>query len=141
MLIGPVSALYLLSRGLSLGGIAYLKGLQALIILLVDAPFGYFADRYGFTIVGAVIPSVSSGASPSAQQMAQLVEHIKATGAPAIFLETGSNPQLARQLAQEAGVKAVTELYTHSITESDGPAPTYLEMMKYNVKTIVEGLK
>ena len=59
--------------------------------------FGYFADRYGFTIVGAVIPSVSSGASPSAQQMAQLVEHIKATGAPAIFLETGSNPQLARQ--------------------------------------------
>lgn len=103
--------------------------------------FGYFADRYGFTIVGAVIPSVSSGASPSAQQMAQLVEHIKATGAPAIFLETGSNPQLARQLAQEAGVKTVTELYTHSITESDGPAPTYIEMIRFNVKTIVDALK
>ncbi len=103
--------------------------------------FGYFADRYGFTVVGTVIPSVSSGASPSAQQMAQLVEHIKATGAPAIFLETGSNPQLARQLAQETGVKAVTELYTHSITEADGPAPTYIEMIRFNVKAIVEALK
>lgn len=103
--------------------------------------FGYFADRYGFTIVGAVIPSVSSGASPSAQQMVQLVEHIKSTGAPAIFLETGSNPQLARQLAQETGVKTVTGLYTHSITGPDGPAPTYIEMIRYNVTAIVGGLK
>ena len=103
--------------------------------------FGYFADRYGFTIVGAVIPSVSTGASPSAQQMAQLVEHIRATGAPAIFLETGTNPQLARQLAQEVGIKVVTELFTHSITEANGPAPTYIDMMKYNVKAIVDGLK
>ncbi|NLG85396.1 MAG: MFS transporter, partial [Firmicutes bacterium] len=57
MLIGPVSALYLLSRGLSLGGIAYLKGLQALIILLVDAPFGYFADRcsYKLSLMAGVV--------------------------------------------------------------------------------------
>jgi len=103
--------------------------------------FGYFADRYGFTIVGAVIPSVSTGASPSAQQMAQLVEHIRATGAPAIFLETGTNPQLARQLAQETGIKVATGLFTHSITEANGPAPTYIDMMKYNVKAIVDGLK
>jgi ABC-type Zn uptake system ZnuABC Zn-binding protein ZnuA len=103
--------------------------------------FGYFADRYGFTIVGTVIPSASTGASPSAQQMAQLVEHIRAVGAPAIFLETGTNPQLARQLAQEAGVEVVTELFTHSVTGPDGPAPTYLEMMRYNVKAIADGLK
>ena len=44
--------------------------------------FGYFADRYGFTIVGTVIPSVSTGASPSAQQLARLVDQIKTTGAP-----------------------------------------------------------
>lgn len=103
--------------------------------------FGYFADRYGFTVVGTVIPGASSGASPSAQEMAALVEHIKEAGAPAIFLETGNNPQLARQIAQEAGVKVVTELYTHSITSASGPAPTYIEMMRYNVKTIVEALK
>ncbi|MGQ9841907.1 MAG: metal ABC transporter substrate-binding protein, partial [Anaerolineae bacterium] len=91
--------------------------------------FGYFADRYGFTIVGTVIPSVSTGASPSAQEMAALIEHIKEHAAPAIFLETGTNPQLARQIAQEAGIKVVTELYTHSITDASGPAPTYIDMM------------
>lgn len=103
--------------------------------------FGYFADRYGFTIVGTVIPSINTGASPSAQEMAQLVEHIKQAGAPAIFLETGANPQLAKQVGQEAGVKVVTELFTHSITETDGPAPTYLDMMKYNAKVIADALK
>lgn len=103
--------------------------------------FGYFADRYGFTLVGTVIPSVSTGASPSARQMAALIEHIQEHAAPAIFLETGANPQLARQIAQEAGVKVVTELFTHSITDAKGPAPTYLDMMKYNVKAIVEALR
>lgn len=57
--------------------------------------FGYFADRYGFKIIGTIIPSVSTGSSPSAQQMARLVDHISETGAIAIFLETGSNPNLA----------------------------------------------
>ena len=72
--------------------------------------FGYFADRYGFTIIGTVVPSVSTGSSPSAQQLAQLVDRIKATGAPAIFLETGANPQLAEQVAAETGVMVVTDL-------------------------------
>ena len=67
--------------------------------------FGYFADRYGFRVVGAIIPSVSTSASPSAQQMAALIDQIKASGAPAIFLETGSNPQLAQQIAGETGVQ------------------------------------
>jgi ABC-type Zn uptake system ZnuABC Zn-binding protein ZnuA len=103
--------------------------------------FGYFADRYGFQVVGTVIPSVSTGASPSAQQLARLVDRLKATHAPAIFLETGANPQLADQLAQEIGIKIVTDLYTHSVTESGGNAPTYIDMMRYNVQKIVEALK
>ena len=103
--------------------------------------FGYFADRYGFRVVGTVIPSVSTGASPSAQQLASLVDHLKATNAPAIFLETGANPQLANQLAQEIGIKIVNDLYTHSVTESSGNAPTYIDMMRYNVQKIVEALK
>ncbi|MBK9231290.1 MAG: zinc ABC transporter substrate-binding protein [Anaerolineae bacterium] len=86
-----------------------------------------------------MIPSVSTGASPSAQQLAS--DRIKATGAPAIFLETGASPQLAQQLAQEVGIKAVTELFTHSITDAKGTAPTYLDMMRYNVKAIVQALK
>jgi ABC-type Zn uptake system ZnuABC Zn-binding protein ZnuA len=103
--------------------------------------FGYFADRYGFKIIGTVMPSVSTGSAPSAQQLAALIDHIKATGAPAIFLETGTNPQLADQVAQETGAKVVTNLYTHSVTAANGPAPTYLEMMQANTNAIVDALK
>lgn len=103
--------------------------------------FGYFADRYGFTVIGAIIPSATTGASPSAQEMAALVEQIRKTGAPAIFLEAGRSPQLAQQIAAETGARVVTEIYTHSLTDANGPAPTYIEMMKYNVTRIVEALK
>jgi ABC-type Zn uptake system ZnuABC Zn-binding protein ZnuA len=103
--------------------------------------FGYFADRYGFRIVGAVIPSVSTNASPSAKELAALTDRIRQTGAPAIFLETGANPQLADQLAGEAGIKVVTDLYTHSVTAAGGSAPTYIDMMRFNVGKIVEALK
>jgi ABC-type Zn uptake system ZnuABC Zn-binding protein ZnuA len=103
--------------------------------------FGYFADRYGFRVVGTVIPSVSTGASPSAQQLAQLVDRLKATKAPAVFLETGANAQLAEQLAAETGITVVTDLYTHSVTEPGGVAPTYIEMMRQNVQKVVAALK
>lgn len=99
---------------------------------------GYFADRYGFRIVGAIVPSASTGASPSAGEMAQLIADIRAWGAWAIFLETGTNPQLAEQIARETGVRVVTGLYTHS---TGSEAPTYIAMMQHNVRTIVEALK
>jgi len=102
---------------------------------------GYFADRYGFTIVGTVLPSVSAGASPSAQQLTQLIGHIRASGAPAIFLETGANPQLAQQIAAETGVRVVATLYTHSLTDATGAAPTYIDMMKHNTRVIVDALR
>jgi ABC-type Zn uptake system ZnuABC Zn-binding protein ZnuA len=103
--------------------------------------FGYFADRYGFKIVGAIVPSVTSNASPSAQEMAALVDRVRAAGAPAVFLETGANTQLADQLAHETGIKVVTGLLTHSVSAAGGPAPTYLEMMRYNTTMIVNALK
>jgi ABC-type Zn uptake system ZnuABC Zn-binding protein ZnuA len=102
---------------------------------------GYFADRYGFKIIGTIVPSVSTGSSPSAKQLAALADRIKATGAKAIFLETGTNPQLARQLAKETGIKVVTDLYTHSISTPSSPAPGYIDMMKYNTSAIVDALK
>lgn len=103
--------------------------------------FGYFADRYGFRIVGMIVPNVSTGASPSAQQVARLVQQIKAAQAKAIFLEASTNPQLAQQIAKETGAKVVTGLRTHSITEANGSAPNYIAMMQFNVKLIVDALK
>jgi ABC-type Zn uptake system ZnuABC Zn-binding protein ZnuA len=102
---------------------------------------GYYADRYGFKIVGAVVPSFSTDASPSAQQLAQLVNAVRATGARAVFLDTGSNPQLAQQVAQEAGIKVVADLYTESLSPAGGPAPSYIEMMRYDTRAIVDALK
>ena len=102
--------------------------------------FGYFADRYGFRIIGTVIPSVSSDAAPSARQLARLVDGLKAAHARAVFLETGANPQLADQVAREAGISVVTSLYTHSLSGESGPAPTYIDMMRYDVTTIVKAL-
>jgi ABC-type Zn uptake system ZnuABC Zn-binding protein ZnuA len=102
---------------------------------------GYFADRYGFKLVGAILPGFSTGASPSAGDLARLADCIKSSGAPAIFLEAGVNPQLADQLAQETGIRVVTGLYTHSITAPGGNAPDYISMMKYNTQAIVDALK
>ena len=103
--------------------------------------FGYFADRYGFTVVGAIIPSITSGAAPSARELAALINQIRSSAAPAIFLETGTNPQLADQVASETGAKVVLDLYTHSRSAPGGPAGTYIDMMKYDVTTIVKALK
>ncbi len=101
---------------------------------------GYFAERYGFTVVGTVVESFSTDASPSAQQMAGLIDQIKASGAPAIFLDASDNPVLAEQIAAETDVTVVTDLHLESLTDG-APATTYLEMMKHNVTRIVDALK
>jgi ABC-type Zn uptake system ZnuABC Zn-binding protein ZnuA len=103
--------------------------------------FGYFADRYGFHVVGTILPSVSTDAEPSAQQLSQLTDRIRSSGVKAIFLERGTNTQMADQIARETGVKVVYNLLTHSITPPGGEAPTYLEMMKFDVNVIVEALQ
>ena len=101
---------------------------------------GYFAERYGFTVIGAVLPSVSSDASTSAGQMAELIEQIKSSGTPAIFLDEVENPALAQQIADETGVNVVADLHLESLTDGP-PAATYIDMMKHNVTQIVNALR
>lgn len=110
------------------------------LIVTNHESFGYFADRYGFKVVGTIIHSVSSGSTPSAQQLAALVDKMRSSGASAIFMETGSNPQLAEQLSKETGIKVVYDLYTHSISSADGKASSYIDLMKYNVDQMVTAL-
>jgi ABC-type Zn uptake system ZnuABC Zn-binding protein ZnuA len=101
---------------------------------------GYFAEHYGFEVTGSIIPSFSSNAAPSAQEIARLIDAIKKIKAPAIFLDTADNNTLAQQIAGETSVKIVDDLHLESLTEG-APAATYIEMMKYNVSKIVEALK
>lgn len=111
--------------------------LERRLLVTNHESFGYFADRYGFQVIGTIVPSFSSGSSPSAQQLVQLVEAIKSTGAPVIFLESGTNPDLAEQVAREAGVEVIVDLLTHSVEPPGG----YIQMLEYNTSAIVEALK
>ena len=101
---------------------------------------GYYAERYGFEVVGAVIPSLSTDAGTSVKELAALIEVIKTSGAPAIFLGEVENPDLANQIAAETDVKVVDNLHLESLTVG-APAATYIDMMKHNVNQIVEALK
>jgi ABC-type Zn uptake system ZnuABC Zn-binding protein ZnuA len=102
---------------------------------------GYWADRYGFRVVGAVIPSVSTGAAPSAADLSDLLRTIEREKVAAIFVEVAENPALARQIAGDADVRVVTDLLDHSLTGPDGVAPTYIDMMKFDSTRIVEALQ
>lgn len=101
---------------------------------------GYFADKYGFKVVGTVIRSFSSDASPSARQLAGLIDQVRSSGAPAIFLDASDSDTFAKQIADETGVKVVTDLHLESLTDG-APAATYIDMMKHNVTEIVSALK
>ena len=113
---------------------------QRRVLVTYHDSLEYFAERYGFKVVGTIINGYSSDASPSAQEMADLVERIKLFEAPAIFLDTADDPKLAQQLASETGVKVITDLHLESLTEG-GPASTYIDMMRYNITKIVNALK
>lgn len=112
--------------------------LKRRILITNHESLGYFARRYGFTLLGSIIPSHDALAETTAQHITELISQIKLSGAPAIFLETGSNPKLAEQLEAETGVKVISGLYTHS---TDDQALTYIEMMRANVKKIVDALR
>ncbi len=103
---------------------------------------GYFARRYGFQIIGAVIPSATTeAADPSAKQTADLLNIIKANGVHAIFSENMANPKIAQTLAKEAGVVVGPELYTDALGPVGSEGETYLKMIKYNVGVFQKYLK
>lgn len=101
---------------------------------------GYFADRYGFELVGAVIPSFSIAAEPSAEEVAALEDAIQAYDVPAIFIGTTVSPGLAQRIATDTGARLVT-LYTGTLTDASGEAGSYLELMRFDVQAIVEALR
>lgn len=102
--------------------------------------FGYFADRYGFEVVGAVIPGGGTTGSVSAGELAELAEVIEAEGVPAIFADTSSSDELVETLAGEVGDITVVELYTESLGTADSDGSTYLDMVRVNAQRITDAL-
>ena len=102
--------------------------------------FGYFAERYGFEVVGAVVPGGSTTDSASAGELAELAEQVEAEAVPAIFADTSSSDDLVEALAAEVGDIAVVELYTESLGESGSDGATYLDMVLTNAERMSSAL-
>lgn len=103
--------------------------------------FGYLAERFGFTVVGTVIPGGTTLAAPSAADFAELSADITDAGVSTIFADSSSPDDLAKALANEAGIEVRVEpLFTESLTPAGGGAETYLEMMRANTQRITAGL-
>ncbi len=100
---------------------------------------GYFAERYGFEMVGAVIPAYSSSAQPSAQELAALEDAIRSYDVKVILVGNTVNPALSNRIAQDTGTQIVM-FYTGSLSAPDGPAATYLDYMRFNVNAIITAL-
>lgn len=103
--------------------------------------FGYLAERFGFRVVGAVVPGGTTLASPSAADLEDLAEAIEVAAVPTIFAESSQPDRLVQVLADEAGVDVeVVELFTESLTAEGGGAETYLDMQRANTERITTGL-
>ena len=102
--------------------------------------FGYFADRYGFEVVGTVIPGGSTTDGASAGALAELAETIEHEGVAAVFADTSSTDELAQTLADEVGDITVVELYSESLGGADSDGATYLAMIRTNAERIAAAL-
>jgi zinc/manganese transport system substrate-binding protein len=103
--------------------------------------FGYLADRYGFEVIGAVLPSGTTLASPSAADLRNLSEAITEAGVPAIFADSSQPQRLAEVLAEETGLDVeIVPLYSESLTEPGDEAGTYIDMQRVNATRMAEAL-
>ncbi len=101
--------------------------------------FGYFSDAYG--VAFAAVQGVSTDAEPSARDVAAIIRQIKASKIAALFLENIVNPAQLRRIAEETGVKTGGTLYSDALTDASGEAPTYIDLMRHNVRAIGAALK
>lgn len=101
--------------------------------------FNYFTERYGITVVGAVIPSQSTQAQPSARSIAKLADLVRKEQVKAVFPESSINPDLATTLARETGARADLVLYGDTLGPEGSDGDTYLKMEAANANAMVTG--
>ena len=101
--------------------------------------FGYFADRYGFEVVGVIL-STTTEAEPSAEHLTELVEVVEKYNVPAVFGEATVSERLATSIAEESGAELI-RLFSGSLGIDGSGAETYVDMVRTNVERIVKALK
>lgn len=107
------------------------------IITTHDA-FGYFKQAYAVEFVAP--QGVSTESEASAKDVAKIISQVRSQKIPAVFMENVSDPRLLKQISDETGAKVGGTLYSDALTDANGPAPTYIEMMRHNARTLSAAL-
>ncbi len=110
---------------------------QRKVISTHDA-FGYFAAAYGIQFIAP--QGVSTESEASARDVARIITQIRQAKIPAVFLENVSDPRLIRRIAAETGAKIGGTLYSDNLTAENGDAPTYIAMVRHNIKALAGAL-
>jgi zinc/manganese transport system substrate-binding protein len=100
--------------------------------------FGYFAAAYGIRFIAPL--GVSTETEASARDIAGIIAQIKGEKIPAVFLENISDPRLIRRISAETGAKIGGTLFSDSLTAEKGDAPTYIDMVRHNIKALTSAL-
>jgi zinc/manganese transport system substrate-binding protein len=107
-------------------------------VISTHRAFGYFAAAYGVTFVAPL--GVSTESEASARDIAGIITQIRTAKIPAVFLENISDPRLIRQIAAETGARVGGTLYSDSLTGEKGDSPTYIDMVRHNIKALTSAL-
>lgn len=108
-------------------------------LVTTENAFQYFARAYGFQVLGYIY-NLAPEEDPSAQQITQLIDRIRAAGLPAIFVDTTINPRLIEQVAADSGARVAGALYVDSLGPTGSDGDSYIKMMRWNVTQIVDAL-
>jgi zinc/manganese transport system substrate-binding protein len=100
--------------------------------------FGYFGAAYGIEFIAPT--GVSTEAAVSAKDVAKIIAQIKKQKIPAVFMENISDPRLMEQIAKESGAKIGGSLFSDALSDEKGPAPTYIDMMRHNLRELSSAL-
>ena len=111
-----------------------MKPVSGGIVVTSHDAFQYFGRDYGLTFLAP--QELSTESEASAQDVARLIEHIRDEGISAVFVENVTDRRLLEQIANETGATIGGTLYPDALSGPDGPAPTYLDMMRHNVMTL-----
>jgi len=108
-------------------------------VISTHSAFGYFAAAYGVEFIAPI--GVSTESEASARDIARIITQVRSAKIPAVFLENMSDPRLIRRISAETGAKVGGTLYSDSLTAEKGDAPTYIDMVRHNIKALTSALR
>jgi zinc/manganese transport system substrate-binding protein len=107
-------------------------------VITAHSAFDYFGDAYGIAFIAP--EGLSTEAEPSARDVAKLIEQIRRENVPALFLENVADSRLLERIAAETGVRIGGKLYSDALSPPDGPAASYIAMMRSNARELTRVL-